>query len=364
MFEQNTEENILKRMMDKIPGDLDKREGSIIHNALAPCAMEVARMYSDMDYFLQCTFANPNMPDEYLDLRVAEEGLRREQATYSIKTGYFYNEENKLIDVPIGSRFSIGDFNFIAIEKISNGTYKMQCESTGIESNSITGNLIPIEYIEGLSIATLGELLIPGEDIESNESLYTRYVEHLNEKPFGGNIADYKINTKAIPGVGAVKVFPIWNGGGTVKIVFLDSDYSIPTTELINRVQTTFDPVQNQGKGFGLAPVGHVVTVLSARNTEITINTKLVLKRGVTIGQVQDDIKNAVENYLLNLRKQWCEDDNTIVRISQIEARILNVEGVADLFNTSINTKEENLSLGPEEVPILKEVVLSEKEIN
>ncbi len=351
-------------MMNKISNDLDKREGSIIYNALAPAAQEVAKMYSDMDYFLKCTFASPDMPPELLDLRVAEEGLRREKATYAIKKGYFYNEENELIDIPLNSRFSIEDFNFIAVGKISTGLYKMQCETTGIEGNSITGPLIPIEYIEGLSIATLGELIIPGEDEEDNYSLFNRYVEHLNEKPYGGNIADYKINTRAIEGVGTVKVFPIWNGGGTVKIIFLDSDYSVPTIELIDKVQTILDPVPNQGKGFGVAPVGHVVTVLGAKDIEITIETKLLLKRGLTIGQVQEDIEKVIKDYFLNLRKEWYEDDNTIVRISQIEARILNVEGVADLFNTKINGKEENLTLGTEEVPMFKEVVLIEKEIN
>ncbi|APC79927.1 TPA: baseplate J/gp47 family protein [Clostridium botulinum] len=364
MFEDQTEEVILDRMMNKISNDLDKREGSIIYNALAPAAQEVAKMYSDMDYFLKCTFASPDMPPELLDLRVAEEGLKRGKATYAIKKGYFYNEENELIDIPLNSRFSIEDFNFIAVEKISTGLYKMQCETTGIEGNSITGPLIPIEYIEGLSIATLGELIIPGEDKEDNYSLFNRYVEHLNEKPYGGNIADYKINTRAIEGVGTVKVFPIWNGGGTVKIVFLDSDYSVPTIELIDKVQTILDPVPNQGKGFGVAPVGHVVTVLGAKDIEITIETKLLLKRGRTIGQVQQDIKKVLSEYLKQLRKQWHEDDTTIVRISQIEARILNVEGVADLFNTKINDKEENLTLGTEEVPMFKEVVLSEKEIN
>jgi len=118
VFEEQTEEVILKRMMDKVPNGLDKREGSIIYNALAPCALEVARMYSDMDYFIQCTFVSPDMPEEYLDLRVAEEGLKRKKATYTIKKGYFYDEENKPIDIPIGSRFSIESFNFKSIKKL------------------------------------------------------------------------------------------------------------------------------------------------------------------------------------------------------------------------------------------------------
>lgn len=364
MFESQTEQIILMRMLNKIPDDLDKREGSIIYNALAPAAQEVARMYSDMDYFLKCTFASPDMPPELLDLRVCEEGMKREDSTYAVKKGYFYDQDNNLMDIPLKSRFSIGDFNFIAIKKISTGIYEMQSESKGIESNFITGLLIPIEYIENLSIAKLQDIIFPGEDLETNENLFNRYIEHLNEKPFGGNIADYKVRTRAIESVGTVKVFPIWNGGGTVKIIFLDSDYNVPTTELVNKVQTVLDPVQNKGKGLGLAPVGHVVTVNGAKNIDITINTKLLLKRGLTIGQVQEDIKKIINDYLKELRKKWDAEDNTIVRISQIEARILNIEGIADLFNTSINGKEENLSLGPEEVPVLKEVGLNEKEIN
>lgn len=364
MFEEQTEEYILKKMMEKIPGDLDKREGSIIYNALAPVAQEIARMYSDMDYFIKCTFASPDMPDEFLDLRVSEEGLNRKCATCSIKKGHFYNEDNELIDIPLESRFSIDDFNFKVKRKIEKGIYEMQSESKGIESNSITGQLIPIDYIEDLSIATLGELLIPGEDVENNESLFGRYIEHLNEKPFGGNISDYKVNTRSIDGVGDLKVYPIWNGGGTVKIVFLDSQYNTPTTELVNKVQTALDPMQNQGEGLGFAPVGHIVTVKGAQNTNLTIKTKLILKKGTTIGQVKQDIEKVIKDYLLKLRKEWHKEDNSIVRISQIEARILNIEGVADLFKTSINDKEENLTLAPEEVPVLKEVVLSEKEVN
>lgn len=364
MFEQQTEEVILKRMLDRIPSNLDKREGSIIYNAIAPAAQEVARMYSDMDMFLEFTFANPNMPDEYLDLRVGEEGLKREPATYSIKKGYFYNQDNILMDIPLNSRFSIEDYNFIVIEKISTGVFKMRCEELGTDSNPINGPLIPIEYIEGLSIATLGELLIPGEDVEDNESLFERYIEHLNEKPFGGNIADYKINTRAIEGVGDLKVYSIWNGGGTVKIIFIDSEYSVPTLELVDKVQTTLDPIQNQGKGIGIAPVGHVVTVEGVTEIEITVETELLLKRDVTIGQVQEDVNMVIENYLKELRQQWANEDNTIIRINQIEAKILGIDGIADMFNTTINDLQENLTLEPNQVPILKEVVLSEKVIN
>jgi len=29
--------------------------------------------------------------------------------------------------------------------------------------------------------------------------------------------------------VGDVKVYPVWNGGGTVKLVIIDSEYNVPS---------------------------------------------------------------------------------------------------------------------------------------
>lgn len=79
-------------------------------------------------------------------------------------------------------------------------------------------------------------------------------METINEKAFSGNIADYKKKTKEINGVGAVKVIPVWNGGGTVKLTILDSDYNKASTQLIEKVQEEICPNMNSN-GLGLAPI-------------------------------------------------------------------------------------------------------------
>ncbi|WP_330613358.1 hypothetical protein [Clostridioides difficile] len=43
MFELMTFENIIKRMLDSVPDTFDKREGSIIYNALVPCCYRTYR---------------------------------------------------------------------------------------------------------------------------------------------------------------------------------------------------------------------------------------------------------------------------------------------------------------------------------
>ncbi len=56
MYENITYEVILQRMLDRVPNNIDKREGSIIYNALAPAAVELQNMYIEFDAILNEAF--------------------------------------------------------------------------------------------------------------------------------------------------------------------------------------------------------------------------------------------------------------------------------------------------------------------
>ena len=74
MYEAITYEDILQRMLDRVPNTMDKREGSIIYDALAPAAAELQLMYIELDVILTETFAD-SASREYLILRSAERGI-------------------------------------------------------------------------------------------------------------------------------------------------------------------------------------------------------------------------------------------------------------------------------------------------
>lgn len=63
-----------------------------------------------------------------------------------------------------------------------------------------------------------------------------------------------------------------------------------------------------------------------------------------------------IEDYFRELRENW-SDNNLVVRISQIESRILEIEGIIDIEDTQINSSDRNLYLSGEEVPVLVGVV-------
>lgn len=358
MYEDRTFEAIMKEMLELVPDDVDKREGSIVYDALAPAATKLAQAYVDIELNRRLGVAATSY-GEWLRMRVAEHGVNFNPATPAKRKGLFYGSNNEPIDVPIGSRFSIGALTYGVKERLATGVFLLECETVGVIGNQQFGSMLPIEYIDGLVRAELSDVLVPGEDDESDEDLYQRYLTAINEQPFGGNVADYKEKIGGIDGVGRVKVFPAWQGGGTVKCTILAADFNPPDSVLVNTVQTIIDPVTNHGEGLGLAPIGHTVTVAPVQPVTIAINTVVTLQPGYVIEQVKPDILQAIKDYLLSLRKTWKDNINLIVRISQIESRILGVNGIADVMGTTLNGSSGNLNLQSEQVPMDGEVTLN-----
>lgn len=351
MYENMTYEYILGRMINRVNDwargrgiVIDTREGSLIRTALSPAAIELTLMYIELNVILNETFAD-TASREFLIKRCAERGIIIEPATNAIRQGEFS------MDIPLGSRFSLNILNYVAIEKISPGIFKMECETPGNAGNLESGMLIPIDYIDGLEWARLTAVLIPGEDEEGTEHLRQRYFDSLQSQAFGGNIQDYKDKTLAIPGVGAVKVYPVWNGGGTVKIVFLDSIFGVPSSILVDTVQNALDPVPNNGLGLGIAPIGHIVTVAPVNAVTINIQTTITYQSGWDWMTVQGAVVAAIDQYFLELAGSWARADALVVRVSQIEARLLDVIGVIDIQDTELNGTTGNILLGPDDVP-------------
>ncbi|WP_455577353.1 baseplate J/gp47 family protein [Anaerosinus sp.] len=361
MYENQTDEVILKRMLESVPDSLDQREGSIIFDSCKPAAIEVMLLYSMADYFLKNTFGD-TAEREYLIERAKERGLSPFPATYAKCKGTF---TPATLDIPIGTRFSYDDVNYAITEKISDGVYFMSCETPGTVGNKPTGTLIPIDYVAGLQTAVLSEVTVPGENEEETETFRKRYLDSFNSQAYGGNIADYREKVNKIQGVGGVKVYPVWNGGGTVKITFMTSEFKPPTNEFVNEVQTKIDPIMNSGQGVGIAPIGHHVTVAGASNSAIAIGLHLTFSAG-TYDSYKTAIEEAIDTYFLELNKNWQSTQHAeignvsnagiVVRISQIESRILDISGIEDVQHTTLNCVEENLTLGLNDLAVRGEV--------
>ena len=342
-----TYEEILQRMMDRVPNTLDKREGSLIYTALAPAAAELMQMAIEMENNQKESYAD-TASRTYLIRRAKERGLKPYPATKAVIKAEI-TPRGLLIEN--GNRFSVEDVIYVLVGKIDESHYKLECETAGIPGNKVTGQLIPVEYIDGLESISISELLIPAEDEEETEDFRKRYFDSFASQSFGGNIADYKEKVKAISGVAGVKVMPVWQGPGTVKLMILAGDYDVPSAELIQQVQEKIDPAENTGKGYGIAPIGHKVTVEGVSALSIGIQTNITYQSGWNYQASKSYIEKALDDYFKELAKEWEVQKELVVRISQIETRLLNAPGILDIQKTKLNGQDTNLILGEMQIP-------------
>lgn len=352
MFEDFTYANLMQRMLDRVSDDLDKREGSVIWDALSPAALELEFGYITLDYILNQGFGDTAERD-CLILRARERGLEPYEASRAVIKGVFTPATANVA----GKRFNLGDLNFTVGDAIEGeeGAYQLTCETAGAEGNKVLGRLIPMEYVEGLETATATKLLIPGEDEEPTEDFRERYFQSFREKGYGGNVQDYINKVSALEGVGGVRVTPTWNGGGTVKCTILDGNYGKATSTLIQSVQNAIDPTRD-GNGMGVAPIGHIVTIDTPDEVTININVIVEFDTGYSWNNMQSLITNAISNYLLELRTNWKNYESgqsTTIRISQIETRLLALNGVLDVTQTSVNNSESNYVISGNDIPVL-----------
>ena len=356
-----TYEAILQRMLDRVTTRVDKREGSVIWDALAPAAVELKLMYIELDRIMDDAFAD-TAAREFLIRRCAERGITPAAATHAVVRGEFAPAD---IDLT-GQRFRAPNRNimFTAVNKIGAGVYELRCETAGVAGSHYLGTVIPAGYIDGLETAELTGVLAPGQDEEDTERLRRRYMDSFNKQAFGGNLKDYTDRAKAL-GAGAVKVTPVWAGGGTVLLTVLDSEYSPASEYLTDRLQEALDPTGDH-TGLGLAPIGHAVTVRAAAAETVDVATELTFAEGHGWASTGPAIRAVLEEYMLELRRDWENqdaltmygpaDNPTTVRISHIDSRILGVAGVLDVKGTRLNGRAANMETDTYAVPVLGDV--------
>lgn len=219
-FTGNSYQNLLRSMLDRVPDTYDKREGSFFQMALGPAAYALEEFYIGLSQVQEMAFIQTAV-GKALDYLTVIGGIRRKQATPAVRLGEFN------APVPLGARFStVGDgLNFTVTGASGQpGQYLLTAETPGSVGNQYSGALLPITFIEGLSSARLTDILVPGDDTETDEDLRQRLIAAMTDRPFGGNIAAYRESILEVDGVGQVQVYPTWDGGGTVKCSILGSD--------------------------------------------------------------------------------------------------------------------------------------------
>ncbi len=351
---------IMELMLSRVPDDVDKRDGSIIWHAISPVAAMVAELWAYGD-----NIHNSSIPDNamcsgsVLTRKCAEHGVNRYPSTKAIRRGIFEDFNGQPAHVNIGEQFAAEGINYVVIDRIVSGEYKVQCEEPGIVGNNYFGPILPLDSGHQLGTATLSDVLVSGEEEETDEELRVRFYIEVNALPFGGNVYQYRKWVLDIPGVGNTKIFPTPNGqGGRVHIVIVDPNNRPISPEFITMLQEQIDP-EPHGQGLGTAPIGHRVSISTVQEVTVYVAASVLLKTGYSLASVRADAKEVIRRYLAEL-----SFIDNIVRVARVEAAILAVEGVRDIAATTLNGIASNITLAQQfdqyEVPVLGDLMLME----
>lgn len=345
-YEDMTYEVILKRMMDRVTSkypDLDNREGSIIFNALASAAAELAIKYVELDNTRNESSVS-TASREYIILGCKDMGMDVSvfEASAGVHKGYFD------VEVDIGSRWNCDLYNYEVTEYLGleDGyhAYKLACETVGTAPNNQVGQLTAITYIpDGLNYAQLIECLIEGENETSDEDIRTAYYEFVNSVATDGNVKQYEQWCNEYDGIGNAKVIPLWNGANTVKVSILSASNRAASDELISEFQDYLDPGVT-GMGDGKAPIGAFVTVGTAEEVPINVSANVAMKSGYTDTSVID---TALSEYFSQIAYK-----KNSVAYWNVGAIILGTEGVYGITDLTVNGGTSDVILGEEEIPV------------
>jgi uncharacterized phage protein gp47/JayE len=348
--ENNSFEKIMSRMLERNELiDVDKRQGSIIYDTLAPCAMELAEAYIMMDilqeqtYLLSATGTN-------LDKRAYDYGISRMQGSKAQRIGEFKkylvdeftgeyvlddNDERILVDmdIPIGSRFMVPDNANIVFKytgDIDNNKI-LECESEGTGGNEHIGIILPLVPITDMVEAKITSTYKYGEDEETDDELRLRVQEHITNQAFGGNIADYIEKVNSIDGVGNTKVFPAWEGGGSVLLSVVDPTYNPISSQFADSLKEQIDP--EDGNGVGIAPIGHIVTITTPVEETVDVELTLAIEENAVQGEITSEVETVLREYFQSVRKEFAQD----VSLAIYRARIIDVlfDNISDILNVT-----------------------------
>ncbi|WP_099192236.1 baseplate J/gp47 family protein [Tepidibacter mesophilus] len=368
-----TSKIIQDRMLSKISDKYDKSEGEFHYDVTKANSIEFENVNKKING-VEKKLSIENLEGEELEQRVYERtGITKKQSTYSTTTVIINGTEGAIINV--GDIVAADTVNFIAQEiKTIDNTEQLEvtvkCELPGSVGNVPVGAIkyFPIT-ISGLNTVTNLNAVTDGYDAETDEQLLERYYERIKTPATSGNKWHYRNWAKEVVGVGDCKVFPLWNGDNTVKVVIIDSNKQPASAELVNEVQNHIDPkgiyIEGENKwtlwgtGEGEAPIGAFCTVTSA--TPKIINTSFVAIKDTSIEDSvrQQSVEDNISSYIKQLAFETDENNVPIpISYNKTGSIILDSKGIKDYSNLTMNNLTQNIILTNEEVPVMGGVTI------
>ena len=357
LVKEITSEEIIARMKADLKNPPNKIEGSFASDNIQAVGKELERYYNLLEY-LDSQHYIETAEGDALDKKANDVGVFRKQPTKATGFVTFLGTEGTFI--PAGLTVASDAFSYITTRsgRIEDGQCVLPIEAVeaGSLSNIPAGSIYKFQSTAGIREVTNAKPISNGTDLETDANLRARTQMRVRYPGTSGNQHHYMHWAMEVEGVGRVKVFPLWDGPGTVKVSILDSNQQVANDDLIKKVQYHIDH-EGERMGEALAPIGALLTVSTAKTKGLNIKAKINMVEDMyyTEDMIAETLKTALQLYI---------DENISYKAQRLTvAKVIDIlytlDGVLDIIELTVNDRSDSISFGPEEVPIVESVDIS-----
>ncbi|HFQ8795936.1 TPA: baseplate J/gp47 family protein [Clostridioides difficile] len=347
MYSSQTYDVVKNRTLSNIDLDVYKGEGSFLNDMVSPINTELAKFYIELSYLHKKAFIEDNF-DDFLDKRVNEFGVYRKLGTEA--TGEVTFEGKVGTVIPNGTIISYNELLFVVIKDIEIGseieqnTSPVQALEIGIRYNIPASTDFKLQdEINGITKIYNDLAFRGGTEIETDEELKERFYKIQKNQATSGNKAHYEEWALEVEGVYNAKIYPRWDGAGTVKVLIFGVNNQAVDSEVIERCREHIETEM---------PIGATLTVATPSILDISISATIKLEIGYTIDFVKESFLESINGYLINVNKE--------IIYTKVSAILASTEGLHDFSNLLLNNKAENITFEEDKVPSVTTLEFSE----
>ena len=351
-------QEIAKRMKEDLENPPNKVEGSFASDNIQAVAKELAKFYAYIVWLVDMHFAD-TATGEFLDKKAQEVGIFRRKKTRSTGFVRFTGKPDSFI--PAGLKVYAGTKSFYTLKPAYIGPsgyvdVEVASDLEGAGSNVGSHEIDRFQAQIGIESVTNANPISGGSEIEDDESLRERTLLRMRYPGTSGNQWHYLHWAREVDGVGRLKVFPLWNGPGTVKVSILDFNQKPASKDLIQKVQYHIDH-EGERRGEALAPIGALLKVSTAKELRINIKARIDLDPGFgkTKTMIAKELKERLQAYI-DSSVSYLQARRTVAKAIDV---LYSIGGVLDIVEMSINGYTDSIALKDEEIFVVGDVSIS-----
>lgn len=325
---------LLREMLDFLAGSAsaltDFNVGSATRSLMEGVALVLAELHFLGQQLIGRFFVS-TATGQWLDMRGAEYAIPRVVATPTLRDLVVsHGAGAPAVAIPVGWRAATlpGATIPVTYQAILPATLPAGAASVVVEVISLSAGAetaipdgtplqqigTPLPGIEAIATATVE---VAGTDREPDDPYRQRILTFMRSPVGPGSVSDYEAEViNAFEGqVGSVYIEPQWDGPGTVRVLILGPDNTIPSPTLVAQVQAHLD---------AWAPIGASVTVQIPAIIHVDVRGALTVAAGYTWAEALANASAAVVTHLDGL------DVGEDVLLAGVADAIFHATGVAN----------------------------------